>query len=119
MRLRIQCLLIVLLFAAVGALCRQQRVDAPTYQISAQLSQPIDTHAENALRDFAHSMLASEMVTSTSPENSTKASVRGFDLPDRGSCPKPEARIVRSFCSADLHPDPTAYYVYWLENIRI
>lgn len=119
MRLRIQCLLIVLLFTAAGVLCRQQRADAQAVQTTAQFTQPTDVHTVNTFRYFAHSMLASDMVNSVLPENNSKAPVKDLDIQGGGICPKPASGILRSLSSADLHPDPAAYYIYSLGRIRI
>lgn len=123
MRIRLQYFLIVMLYLAVGTLCRQSMtapvaattvVSASTYQV-----QDTDAHPVDVGYLFAHSMLASDTQSDFSSHSDYKNPARNQLLIGYASEVRHPGVSIRLLGRVVVHPDTKAYYIFSLGKIRI
>lgn len=118
-RIRVQVLLIIALFASTGILCRQHNADRQTSCVATVLTQSANQQAPGASLIFIRSLLASDLSGGIVTENFTKAQVRQIETTGWGI----HTRAIRSVLAPNDYtvppPDAKEYYILTLGKIRI
>ena len=118
---KIRFILVVLLFAALGALCRTQAARcAACFDGETFLVQQNTSHGTDASRFCGHTFLAPDIVNEVqSPGSDQKIQLKSAATAHHGLMSKSVFSSIAARNAALSHPLPRDYYVFSLEKIRI